>query len=192
MKLLTVVSSMNPKAGGIAQGIRNNAQFWEEGGFTNTVVTMDAPSEPFVQKNNIIALGPGSKTWGYSEKFKNWINNNISNYDVVVVHGLWLYNNYTLYKAIKAFKKSGQPAPKLFIMPHGMLDPYFQKSKQRALKAIRNSVYWHLIEKKLIKTADAILFTCEEEMKLAATTFTDYKPKKVFNIRIWSCNYQNW
>jgi glycosyltransferase involved in cell wall biosynthesis len=152
------------------------------GGFTSTIVTMDAPLQNYVQNDTIIALGPSSTMWGYSKKFKDWMFENISKYDVIVVHGLWLYNNYILYKVIKAIKKAGKPIPKLFIMPHGMLDPYFQKAKQRLLKAIRNVVYWHLIEKSLIKTADAILFTCEEEMRLAATTFADYKPKKVFNI----------
>lgn len=182
MKLLTVLSSMDPKAGGISQGIRNNSPFWEAEGFSDTIVTLDDSNASFVQNNNVIALGPGSNIWGYSEKFKNWIFDNISNYDAIVVHGLWLYNNYILFKAIKALKIAGKPIPKLFVMPHGMLDPYFQKSNTRKLKAIRNIVYWHLIEKRLIKIADAVLFTCEEEMRLAATTFADYNPKKVFNI----------
>lgn len=52
-------------------------------------------------------------------------------------------------------------------MPHGMLDPWFQKDKSRRLEALRNYFYWHLIEKKVINAADGLLFTCEEELVLA-------------------------
>ncbi len=182
MKLLSIISSMNPSMGGIAQGIRNNTPYWGQNGIISSIVTTDDPNEAFVKQDNIIALGPCSKRWGYSPKLGEWLQEHLSSYDVVVVHGLWLYNNYSVYKAIKALKKSGEPVPKLYVMPHGMLDPYFQKAKQRILKAIRNIVYWHLIEKNLIKIADAVLFTCEEEMELAATTFSDYKPKRTYNI----------
>ena len=63
-----------------------------------------------------------------------------------------------------------------------MLDPYFQKAPERKWKALRNTIYWHLIEKKLIQQADALLFTCEEEMVLAKDTFSSYHPKATFNV----------
>ncbi|MFZ4106586.1 glycosyltransferase, partial [Flavobacterium sp.] len=69
-----------------------------------------------------------------------------------------------------------------FVYTHGMLDPWFQKDKSRRLKAIRNYFYWHLIEKKVINNADGLLFTCEEELFLAKTTFIGYNPKKEINI----------
>lgn len=182
MKLLSVVSSMDPTNGGIAQGIRNNVPHWEEHGIASSIVTSDSLHHAFVKQDKIIALGPGKTGWGYSKNLKEWMYEHIGSYTVIVVHGLWLYNNYVLYKAMEQLKKDGKAVPKLYVMPHGMLDPYFQKSKTRILKAIRNVFYWHLIEKKIIKAADAVLFTCEEEMQLAATTFSGYKPKKTFTI----------
>lgn len=182
MKLLCVVSSMNPSMGGIAQGIRNNLPYWLQSGLKVTILTMDAPDAQFVKQDNIVAVGGGSNAWGYSKPLKEWLNQHLSNYDVVVVHGLWLYNNYALYQVLKQLKHLGKPTPKLFVIPHGMLDPFFQKAKGRFLKAVRNVFYWHLIEKKLVKLADGILFTCEEEMLLAETTFYDYKPKNTYNI----------
>jgi glycosyltransferase involved in cell wall biosynthesis len=59
-----------------------------------------------------------------------------------------------------------------------MLDPYFQKAKGRKLKAIRNVIYWQLIENKLINQADGLLFTCEEERRLAREPFRPYRPKR--------------
>ena len=67
-------------------------------------------------------------------------------------------------------------------MPHGMLDPYFQKAADRRLKAIRNWFYWQLLENKIINNADGVLFTCEEELRLARESFRPYRPKKEVNI----------
>lgn len=59
-----------------------------------------------------------------------------------------------------------------------MLDPYFQHAEGRKLKAIRNTFYWKFIENKVINNANGLLFTCEEEMKLASQTFKHYHPKQ--------------
>jgi len=67
-------------------------------------------------------------------------------------------------------------------MPHGMLDPWFQKDKTRRLKSIRNIIYWHLFEKKIINNSNGLLFTSEIEMKLAKSTFSGYRPKNEFFI----------
>jgi glycosyltransferase involved in cell wall biosynthesis len=67
-------------------------------------------------------------------------------------------------------------------MPHGMLDPWFQTEKTRKIKAIRNYIYWHLVEKHVINQVDGILFTCEQELLLARTTFSRYHPKKEVNV----------
>lgn len=67
-------------------------------------------------------------------------------------------------------------------MPHGMLDPYFQKAKSRRLKAFRNWIFWKLIEHKVINGVDGVMFTCEQELLLARETFRPYKPKAEINI----------
>jgi len=63
-------------------------------------------------------------------------------------------------------------------MPHGMLDPYFQRAAGRKLKAVRNQLYWKLVEHQLFNSADGILFTCEEEKRLAQQPFHPYRPKQ--------------
>jgi glycosyltransferase involved in cell wall biosynthesis len=63
-----------------------------------------------------------------------------------------------------------------------MLDPWFQRDKNRKLKALRNSIYWHLIEKKVIRDAEGVLFTCEQELLLAKISFSDYRPKRAINV----------
>jgi glycosyltransferase involved in cell wall biosynthesis len=65
-----------------------------------------------------------------------------------------------------------------FVMPHGMLDPWFQRDKSRRVKAVRNWFYWWLVERGVVNSADTLLFTCQQELELARTTFGGYRPKK--------------
>ncbi len=182
MKLLSVIVTMDPTSGGPAQGIRNNLPFWKQLGIAPSILSFDSPDEDFVVQENIIGIGPVKNPWAYVPKGMNWLLANLCNYDVVLIHGLWLYNGYAATKAIKKLKRAGKKVPKVFLMPHGMLDPYFQKTSQRRLKALRNTIYWHLIEKEVINSADGILFTCEEELQLAKTTFNGYSPKATHNV----------
>jgi glycosyltransferase involved in cell wall biosynthesis len=68
--------------------------------------------------------------------------------------------------------------PPYFVFPHGMLDPWFQNAPGRRLKSLRNSIYWKLVESKVIRDASGILFTCAEEMRLARDTFRHYEPRR--------------
>jgi glycosyltransferase involved in cell wall biosynthesis len=105
-----------------------------------------------------------------------WLKDQLHNYQVIIVHGLWLYHSHAVNKAIQSSK--GAKGVRVYVMPHGMLDPYFQKASGRKLKAIRNWLYWKVIESKVISAATGLLFTCEEEKNLARKTFNPYSPKK--------------
>jgi glycosyltransferase involved in cell wall biosynthesis len=191
LRLLSVITSMNPKQGGPCQGIRNLSPEWNLLGIVNEAVCLDDPSEPFLGKDSfpIHAIGASKGPSAYNAKLFPWLLENICHYDVILVHGLWQYHGYAVRKAFNELRRrlvvtngTEYPLPKLFVMPHGMLDPYFQKAPSRRLKAIRNLIYWKFIESKLINQADGILFTCEEELRLARLTFSNYKPKKELNV----------
>lgn len=183
MNILHVITTMNPKAGGVCQAVRTMIVGLNDLGVKNEVVSLDITTDVFFNEKSFIiyAIGPAKGPWAYSKLLYPWLIKNLANYDSVIVHGLWLYPSYATAKALKAiidkanFKIS---FPKLFIMPHGMLDPYFQKASNRKLKALRNKIYWKLIESKVINNAEALLFTCKEELILARQPFKPYKPKK--------------
>ena len=186
MRVLRVISSMDPQKGGPCQGIRNAIPELARLGVTNEVVCLDNPEETFLTKDTfkIVALGPAKTSWCYSDKLKPWLLANICNYDIVIVHGLWQFHGYAVYKALKHLKKvkNASNLPRFYVMPHGMLDPYFQIASGRKLKAIRNNVYWKLIESKIINNSDGLLFTCKAELQLARTTFSNYHPAQELNI----------
>ncbi len=186
MNFLRVISSMDPSHGGPCQGIRNSIPELEKIGVHNEVVCLDDAGAPFLQKDKfpVHAIGAGKTPWRYNENLMPWLQNNLHRFDAVIVHGLWLYPTYATAKALAKYRKDnkGQAVPRLYVMPHGMLDPYFQKADGRKLKAIRNWLYWKLIEGKVINGSDGLFFTCEEELQLARKTFSPYHPKKELNI----------
>lgn len=186
MNLLRIISSMDPSFGGPSQGIRNSIPELEKIGVHNEVVCLDDADAPFLKKDGfpVHAIGTGKSPWSYNRELIPWLEKNLHRFDAVIVHGLWLYPTYAAAKVFIQYKRKnkGRTVPRLYIMPHGMLDPYFQKAEGRKLKAIRNWFYWKLIEARVINGADGLFFTCEEELRLAKATFNPYHPKKELNI----------
>lgn len=184
MRILQVIASMNPKHGGVCQGIRNTVPELQKMGVESEVVCLDDPNSDYLGQDAfaIHALGKSKKLWGYHKDLIPWLLSNFSKYDVVVVNGLWLYQSHAAIKAMLAYRKTHDVSPKVYVMTHGMLDPYFQTAKDRKLKALRNKLYWKVLENKVVNEADGILFTCEEELLLARTTFPNYKPKREINV----------
>jgi glycosyltransferase involved in cell wall biosynthesis len=184
--ILHVIASMDPEKGGVSKAVRLIITGLEKHGIHSEVVTLDPPDNDFCSDDSftVFTLGPQKTSWQYSKKLIPWLVDNFQNYDAVILHGLWLYNSYALGKVFSAAKKNPQSYgkgenkfPKFFVMPHGMLDPYFQKAARRKFKAIRNLAYWKLIERKTVNISDGLLFTCEQEKLLARHSFHPYSPK---------------
>ncbi|MBG47378.1 MAG: glycosyl transferase family 1 [Pseudozobellia sp.] len=184
MKLLRIIPSMDPKQGGPCQGIRNAIPELFKLGVKNEVVCFDTSHSEYLGNDSfkIYTIGKKKNPWRYNSRLIPWLKENALNYDVIVVHGLWQYHTYASVKAIMAFRNKNILSPKIYIMPHGMLDPYFQKAKKRRLKALRNEIYWKLFENRVVNRSDGIMFTCEEELLLARKTFPNYQPKKEINV----------
>ena len=184
MNILRVITSMNPENGGPCQGIRNSIPALQQIDIYNEVVCFDSPDAPFLGKDNFVinAIGPAKGPYAYCPQLHQWLLDNFNRFDAVIIHGLWQYNGYGTFAAWKKYKKNNNKVPNLYVMPHGMLDPYFQKAKERRVKAIRNWLFWKLFEKKVVNKATGVLFTCQEELLLARQPFNPYKPQRELNI----------
>jgi glycosyltransferase involved in cell wall biosynthesis len=167
---------MDPKHGGVCQAVRMIISGLQGFAVQNEVVSLDDPESNFLKDDVFTtnALGSATGPWSYNAQLIPWLDENIARFDAVIVHGLWLYYGYAVRKAIAVINAD----TRLFVMPHGMLDPYFQRAPGRKIKALRNYFYWKFIENKLINSANGILFTCEEECRLAREPFRPYRPKR--------------
>ncbi len=181
MKILHVIPSMDPKTGGVCQAVRTMIKFATDQHHLHEVVCLDEKNSGVLESDtfNIHALGKGVTAWHYNNSLTPWLIKNLPIYDKVIVHGLWQYQSFAIVRALKELKDA---RPKLFVMPHGMLDPYFQRAKDRRLKAVRNLIFWQLVEQHLIRTVDGMLFTCEIERNLAQHTFRNFTPKAQYSV----------
>jgi len=179
MKFLHVITTMDPHTGGTCQVIRNQASWFMEQGHAFEVVCLDESSSDFLSGATfpIHALGAGRGPWRYHPELLPWLNGNLSRFDAVIMNGLWQYSGYALSKAAQT---AGRPP--YFVFPHGMLDPWFQRDPARRMKALRNWCYWKCVEQQVISHANALLFTCAEEMRLARDAFQPYRPKHEINV----------
>ncbi|MBC7915813.1 MAG: glycosyltransferase [Pyrinomonadaceae bacterium] len=171
---------MDPEMGGVCQAVRMIIAGFNKSDVENEVASLDTPGAAYLANDRfpVHAVGLGKGPWCYNNQLFIWLNTNLCRFDVVILHGLWLYPGHALRKALNLLQKENKKTPEFFIMPHGMLDPYFQKASGRKLKAIRNYLFWQVIERKIVSDADGLLFTCEMEKLLARKTFKGYYPKK--------------
>ncbi len=181
---------MRPATGGPCQGIRNSIPALIKLGCENEVVCLDDPEDDYQCDDTftIHKIGRGRGPWCYHKSLRPWLAEHLDNYDAVIVHGLWQYHSYAVTQSIAQLKRSSNQnaasahVPKVFVMPHGMLDPWFQRDRSRRLKAWRNWLVWKAIEQRTIAQADGVLFTCQRELELAREPFRPYHPQREINV----------
>ena len=162
-RLLHVVASFSPAAGGTSEGIRKLAEEHERGA-GGEVVCLDDPAEEFLrgQEFPVHALGPVSGSYCFTPRLQPWLELNLERFDGVVIHGLWQHHSYGTYRVVRG------RLPYL-VFPHGMLDPYFKRAFPR--KHIKKQLYWLVREHRVLRDARAVCFTSAVERDAAADTF---------------------
>lgn len=181
LKILHVLTSMNPELGGVCQVIRDTIPALSDLGVVSEVLCFDHPKAGYLDRDNFIinAIGPAYGPYSYCPALSPWLKKHMRQFDTIIIHGLWQHHSWGTYRDwVKADANLGQVNPKLVIMPHGMLDPYFQNAPDRKWKAIRNRIFWKLFESQTVNGASGLLFTCEQEKLLAREPFTPYNPAK--------------
>ncbi|RYG42901.1 MAG: glycosyl transferase family 1, partial [Chitinophagaceae bacterium] len=107
MRILRVISSMDPALGGPGEGIRNSIYELQKLGITNEVVCLDNPDAGFLTKDQftVHALGKGSGPWYYNKNLVPWLVEHLGEFDTIIIHGLWLFHGYATRKALKTWRK---------------------------------------------------------------------------------------
>jgi glycosyltransferase involved in cell wall biosynthesis len=173
MKLLRSTHTVNPALGGPIESIKQSSAVLQRRGHEVEIISLDDPRAPWVREFPfpVHALGPGRGSYGYSPAFSPWIRERRAQYDAVIVHGIWQYSSFGVWRAL-----SGSPTP-YFVFPHGMLDPWFKRTYP--LKHLKKLLYWPWGEYRVLRDATAVLFTSEEERRLARESFALYRCREV-------------
>ncbi len=169
MKILHIISSVNPAGGGPIEGIKQLGTILTGMGHVVEVASLDHPDAPYLKDCPLPVhpLGPATLHYAFSSRFIPWLRANRSQYDAVIVNGIWQYHSFATWRALR---KSSTP---YVVYTHGMLDPWFKK--QYPLKHLKKWMYWPWAEYRVLRDANAVLFTCEEERRLACASFWLYR-----------------
>ena len=173
MKILRCIHSLDPAIGGPLESVKQSTLLLVRRGHEVEVACLDAPEARGVQEfpGKVNALGPGRGSYGYSARFLPWLKERRASFDAVVVHGIWQYHSFAVWRTLH-----GTSTP-YFVFPHGMLDPWFKRTYP--LKHLKKLLYWPWAEYRVLRDAAAVLFTSEEERRLARESFSRYRCREV-------------
>ena len=170
MRLLHLISSLDPTFGGPIENIRQMAPIYLARHIEAEVVALDPPDASYlrdfpmkVQTFNSPHLG----RYRYSPQLIPWLRQNHRKYDCVIVNGIWQFHSLACWVALR---KTETP---YVVFTHGMLDPWFRR--HYPLKHLKKWLYWHWAEYRVMRDAKVVLFTSEEERSLAAKSFWPYQ-----------------
>ena len=180
MRVLQIIATCDARDGGPVEGVRQIGHFLREFGVEQELLTIDPEGDPVADQFGFVvhALGEqrpaGSglftrlRRWAnHAPRARDWARAHVTDYDAVVVNGMW---NYSTRIARLALTDRRVP---YVVYPHGTLDPWFKR--RYPLKHAIKQLLWPFNEGPLLRAADAVLFTCEQERLLARGTFAPYR-----------------
>ncbi len=163
VKILRIVSSLNPKYGGPAKAIIDSSLMLVRQGFEVDILTSDNHNSKFIKSKeiNIINKGPGIGNYCFNLKLFFWLFKNRAKYEKFIIHGIWEFNTFIARLLLK---------DNFYVFTHGQLDPFFKK---QTFKKMKKLVYWKLLEKKNLSYSKSLLLTSLNEKKLLDKTYVD-------------------
>ena len=176
MKILQVTASLDPKTGGVAEAVRQIGSALVRAGHETAAVTTDAPGADWMGALPfpVHALGPGrGGVYQYVSGLETWLGQRRDAFDCVLSHGLWQHHGFATWRAWR-----GARGPR-FVFAHGMLDPWFKRTYPQ--KHLKKWLYWPWAEYRVLRSARAVFFTCEEERRLARQSFWLYRANEAVN-----------
>jgi glycosyltransferase involved in cell wall biosynthesis len=172
VNILQVISTVNPADGGMPSALLEMQYGLESLGHRTATLTLDSPKAPWIATlpGVVFALGPSYLRYHFNSRLMEWLNDNISRYDGLIVHGIW---QYTAFAVMRSAVKCRKP---YLIFVHGQLDPWFKS--RYPLKHVKKWLYWPWGSFRILRDAAAVLFTSEEERALSRESFWLYTARE--------------
>jgi glycosyltransferase involved in cell wall biosynthesis len=169
LKILQVLPTLDPNAGGVASAVLSLSRGLARRGHKIDIVVLDDPGAPWLADPDLTIhpLGRGLTSYFYSPKLLPWLKKHGGDYDRVIVNGLWQYLSFATWRRF-----GGSSVP-YYVFPHGMLDPWFKRTYP--IKHLKKWCYWPWAEYRVLRDARAVIFTSEQERIEARESFWLYR-----------------
>jgi glycosyltransferase involved in cell wall biosynthesis len=168
LRILHAIHTVDPVYGGPLEGVRQISKVNWLYGHRPEILSLDDPGSRWVRESEftVHAMGPAYTAYGYCPRLVSWLRENHQRFDVVVINGIWAYNCFGVWRALRG---TGTP---YFVYTHGMLDPWFKF--RYPFKHLKKSLFWPWAVFPVLRDAQAVLFTCDQERVLARESFWLY------------------
>ena len=168
MRLLECLESANPADGGVVESTRQRCIALQRLGHHVELITQDGAANSWTGDwpTEAHALGRGISRYGFNPRVDEWVKENARRFDAIIVNSVWRYLGFGVRNGLR------NTTVPYFVVPHSSLNPWFQTST--SFKSISKIATWRLIEWRVLRDARCVLYTCEEERKLARTTYRPY------------------
>ncbi len=168
MKILFIASSLSKKWGGTTSSILSYYSGLTHAGVKVEIAAVFHPRErqdidPAVCDDSKIRLFECSDTlWRYSAPLKIFLREHLCEYDLVHIHGMWLYPGYV---ASRIARRHRIP---YIVSPHGMIGEDALRNK-----GFKKRLYWALAERHIFTHARFVhCITTQESLSLASLCST--------------------
>ncbi len=166
MRILHIINSLNPAEGGTVESLRQvGSAIAAQGHAVEVLAAKDTADDPWIESFplRVHCGGPGFGRFAFAPKLRSWLFENGGGFDVWIINGLWQYPGLI---ASRTAKRLGVP---YFVYPHGMLGPWGRL--ENLPKYIKKLVYWIAVERKTLGKAEGVIFSSDEEARLAPGFF---------------------
>ena len=95
LKILHVVSTLNPKYGGPVEGLKILVKAYNKNKINTEILCLDKKNSKWLkdrQLPKIFALGPSYFNYKLNFKILKWLNKNKKNYDAIIIDGVWQFH----------------------------------------------------------------------------------------------------
>lgn len=142
-KIYHITEDMSFNSGGVRTVLVNLDTYLNNTSDLNSTILSNfkEPNDPYIDFNPSSRL----KMWNYSVEYKNYISSQISNLDVLHLHGVFMHPQFT---ASKQAEKHNVP---YIVSPHGMLEPWHLKDKQ-----LKKGIYLKLFLEKILSNSSML------------------------------------
>ena len=173
LNILHISQSVNPKHGGPIEGIRQQAKDHALSGHVVEILSLDSPNSSYLDFPGIPVF-PLKKSFidiFFPLSMVHWLQLNYLRYDAIIINGIWGFHLIAAWLVIR-----NKTIP-YFVFSHGMLDPWFRR--RFPIKHLKKYLLWPWAVYPVLRDADAVLFTCEQEKLLARKSFLPYRCNEV-------------
>jgi glycosyltransferase involved in cell wall biosynthesis len=173
MKILQCIESMNPTLGGSVESLDQTSRALQQLGAVVDILNLDNPSASWGEGRfrAIHRVGPCKTIYRYTPALSVWLNNNLRNYDAIVVNGIWRYHSVGLWRVATALNVP------YYLVPHGMLHPWLNSGF--TLKQARKTAIWWLFESRVLRDATAVIYSSQEERRVSGMSYGRYRCREV-------------